>query len=198
MRKINIGLIGLVVLLAHSCIFGDCIRVPLNKPYLDWYKNLPNEGDTLLYKGSDNSIDTFVITNKYFGYGQCNHLEFGDYQYELFRLDAQMINRKVRNNFTNTFSIEFAKKDNSAVETYQYIKLLDLYIEGINDVDEALAADSIHKQKDTLFVGDGTLNIDQYSSTNPISIEEFYWSKKSGLVRYTTNVGIVYEFWKKL
>ena len=190
----------LTALISHSCLLGDCKKIPLKKSYAEWYDGLPNEGDTLLFKGSDSSIDSFLITNKFLTYTPCNRIEISDYQYGSFTLTGKMINSKTRYNNEKYFNIKMESTDNSPHETYQYIQLLDVYLEGRNMIDSLKLEylDSTAKRDLGVHVVPGSSHATIYTSENMISIRDFYWSKKNGLVRYTTEDGVTYEFWKKI
>jgi|GEM_PF-4080215 len=184
----------------HSCSLADCEKIPLKKSYLEWYNDLPNEGDILLYKGSNNYIDSFLIIGKEHSDGYCNRFEVSKYQHETFSFTGKMINFKNRRLLSKRFELRF-EADEELKKTYQYINLFDVYDEGYNHIDayELQYMDSVTMNDPYIIVDPRTTEADRYdNSSNRTSIHDFYWSKKRGLVRYTTEKGNTYEFWKRI
>lgn len=200
MISYNPFLFILLGLLCHSCLLGDCKKIPLKKSYAEWYDGLPNEGDTLLFKGSNNTIDSFLITNKFLDYSPCNRIELSDYQYGSFTLTGKMINSKIRYNNEKYFNIKMESTNDSPRETYQYLQLFDVYLEGRNGIDSLHLEyiDSIAKKDLGVHLVPGNSNVYRYNSDDLISVKDFWWSRKRGLIRYTTEDGVTYEFWKKI
>lgn len=204
MRFFSIIIVLALTPFIKSCVFSGCEKVNFNQEDLSWYKSLPNEGDTLFFRGSDNSIDTFVIGNRFREYTDCNKMAFGDYQYDEFRCAGTLINIKGKNDFFGTgFDFFFTKRNqnDSISSCNKSIQVFDLQTSGIITslnvfkVD-TIVIESLNKRLSTVFINNSKY-ADFDSSTNPIEIISFNWSKEYGLVRYTTRDSVVYEYWKK-
>lgn len=109
MKSVIILSLILSTFILNSCLFSNCIKVGMNKSDLEWYNHLPNMGDTLFYKGSDGTVDSFLISNKYRYYKDCNRLEISKYQPEIFGLTGDCLNKNVKYCSDNYFQIEFSK-----------------------------------------------------------------------------------------
>lgn len=190
-----------ITLIFQSCIFSDCLKIPLKSNDLEWFENLTNLGDTIFFKGSDSSVDTFLISNKYKEYGDCNRFEKGKFQYQEFRFKGIMLNKKVRDSFINNFDIRFTKElqSDSTIDCYKSMQVFDLYFEGLTSLKtfkcDTIFIESQHKKIPTVFVEESSNTKKESSSW--VKIKNFHWSKKYGLLRYTTEDGVIYEYWKK-
>lgn len=183
-------------LILNSCLFSNCTVLSFNKKEASWYTDYFNLKDTVFYKGSDNSIDTFIITNKFREYSRCNKLEISEYQYEEFSIKGSMINKKVKNSSNNKFIINFTKNENN--ETNTYFELFDIYTYKTLDIkefsDTTLYVNAFKKQLKTIQFDHADEIIEEHSSW--VRIANFHWNKNYGLVQYTTRKGVVYDFWK--
>ncbi len=195
------ALILLMLMFSGACAFSDCVRIPMGSKDLAWYTDLPNEGDTLFYKGSDNSVDTFIVTNKYREYSQCNKMAF-DNQYEKIGFSAEMRNKKIHNNSDINFELRFDKKsqENPAEDCNKYLAVFDLYIEGETSLDkfklDTISSQSLKKKIPTYLIEASPLT-NRRDGPNHVAVNSFNWNSKYGLVRYVTEEGIIYEYWKK-
>lgn len=185
----------------NSCLLNNCVKVGMNKSDLEWYNQLPNMGDTLFYKGSDNTVDTFLISNKYRYYMDCNSFEVSKYQPETFGLTGDCLNKNVKYSFYNFFQMEFSKDtrtktSESAVMTFRNLDA-SIYInhKKLSDFKKELIKNTfLNKNLETIKFDN---ELEHGSSTYSVKIKSFNWNKELGLVRYMTTDSVVYDYWKK-
>ncbi len=191
----------LVTKLLHSCMFSGCEKVPFNKEDLSWIVNLPNEGDTILYKGSDETIDTFFVSTKYRGYADCNRFEMGKYQPEEFIFCMDNLNRKTYGSWYRYVNFEMTRalKENIsdvASKIFRFYDLTSDIDEVVNKIkQEKLKLKYISKTVETIFVDHYTADVDGASFRERIL--NFSWNKELGLVRYLDADSVEYQYWKK-
>lgn len=192
-----------MIFILKSCIFSGCEKIALNQEDLSWYKSLPNEGDTLFFRGYDGTIDTFIVSNNVNEFSDCNRFEIGDYQYNMSRYTATLINSKRDRNINNRFYIFLTKKHqiDSSTSCNKLIQVFDLYTNELNSLDmfkhDTILIKSLKRHIPTIFIDKKSKNTNVESSSKTIKIQSFNWNKEYGLVRYMTEDSVVYEYWKK-
>lgn len=163
--------------------------------------NLPNEGDTILYKGSDETIDTFFVSTKYRGYADCNRFEMGKYQPEEFIFCMDNLNRKTYGSWYRYVNFEMTRalKENIsdvASKIFRFYDLTSDIDEVVNKIkQEKLKLKYISKTVETIFVDHYTADVDGASFRERIL--NFSWNKELGLVRYLDADSVEYQYWKK-
>lgn len=191
----------LVTKLLHSCMFSGCEKVPFNKEDLSWIVNLPNEGDTILYKGSDETIDTFFVSTKYRGYADCNRFEMGKYQPEEFIFCMDNLNRKTYGSWYRYVNFEMTRalKENisdTASKIFRFYDLTSYYDDLVNKIEhQQIKLKYLSKTVQTIYIDHYTADVGGASFRERIL--NFSWNKELGLVRYLDADSVEYQYWKK-
>lgn len=203
MKKIIIhAFISLILMESlHSCMFSGCEKVPFNKDDLSWITGLPNEGDTILYKGTDETIDTFSVTLRRHEYSKCNRFEVSKYQPEEFTLIMVNNNHKTYGSWLRHCQFDITKKlkNNQIESAFKKLKFYDLNTYGFDDLSK-IKTEQIHlkynnKSLETYCFDHSVTRMSSASFKERII--SFNWSKELGLVRYMDADSVVYEYWKR-
>lgn len=183
----------------QSC--NNCVKIPFNKDDLNWINNLPELDDTLFFRGDNSTIDTFIITDKYRGFRDCNRFEVSKFQPEEFTLTGTCINSKVNGNTKRFFQFNLIKDGDTsflreAIKNFKFYNLNTFQLKNLNDVSEKKLFLTCFQSQVNTYYFDRTKTNESSASYN-VRILNFNWSKNHGLLKYMDSDSVSYEVWKR-
>lgn len=194
--------VTILVLLGACQLDSTCKKITLSQQELDWFKNY-KKGEIRLYKNQFGEIDTFRLSTKPEVYTTpCNRIEIGEFQYQSIELPFDLLGENFKKKKDRAFTIHFTKRDQRSSDhnCKKRFNLHDLGTKAIldmNDID--LRSDTLLLTNSLIqvyhFTSEKNLEDTDYGSTN---YKSFDVSKKYGLVRYETEKGEIYNYWKKI
>ena len=174
---------GLLILLAAflaGC--GKCEKLNLSQAEKDWVNHFQKDQD-FFYKNSKGQTDTLEVKDTSNYYTPCNKFELSKYQFEIYLVIFKLKSKNEYNNDESFISM--------TTETYEQ-RIPYIYLGNLgphrNDLENKIpiAIDTVLngvKLTSVFYYANG-LNTEQYGEKE--YFKNFFWSKQSGLVAYTT------------
>lgn len=181
-----------VLIFLSSCNYG-CIKTNLTHDEKDWF-NVYLKSQIVVFESNLNRRDTFDITHIGESYSVCNRLELGEYQNHSLTLIMKPRKCRTQNGYCS-IDMDFVK-DVVNEACVKYFRVFDCAV-GPREI-------SKDKEKQIQLKDGSSINAVYFESNTGDSdysdyssdIESFYWSKKQGLVRYTTLHGETFDLVK--
>lgn len=193
----KIPLLFLILFIIMSCsgTYENCNQIKIERRKLLWIQGY-NLNDQIVLKSDQGNFDTLELIEKSVGFSPCNKFELGPNQYESYNYTFLSSNFKQVEN--KSAGLSYSTDDVLYGKNKMMVSAF-----GLNWASSDLGIDK-KIYKETIKVQGVTDSIEtmRFKSSNCLSdvpeIKYFNWSKRYGLVKYQTNSGETYEYFKKL
>ncbi len=176
----------LISILYMSCT--NCEKLNLSAGEKDWV-NQYNIGQQFIYKNEAGQVDTMIVKDTSNKYTPCNQVELSKYQYEIYSVIFKLRSQNIYNN--DEPSITMTTQEWKQRIPYIYFGNLGLHRNDLQnrmpiEIDTVLSGVKLT----SVYYYSKELNTEQYGEKE--FFKNFFWSKQSGLLAYTTVKGEIF------
>ncbi len=172
-----------LLLLIFSSCDNLCTKLYLSEEDKSWVAHF-SEGMVSYYKDTNGNIDTLIVTRKHNYLSSCVYLELGKYQYENYFVVSMFKSKRIYDSSTVEILIARENIDSFANLT---IQVGDVYSKSIINRSDWKPINT-HLNNiafDSVYYLNNVQHVEQYGENK--LFKNFYWSRKLGLVAYTTS-----------
>jgi hypothetical protein len=176
----------LISIFYMSCT--NCEKLNLSAEEKDWV-NQYKIGQQFIYKNEAGQVDTITVKDTSNKYTPCNQVELSKYQYEIYSVIFKLRSQNIYNN--DEPSITMTTQEWKQRIPYIYFGNLGLHRNDLQNrmpikIDTVLSGVKLT----SVYYYSKELNTEQYGEKE--FFKNFFWSKQSGLVAYTTLKGEIF------
>lgn len=176
----------LISIFYMSCT--NCEKLNLSAEEKDWV-NQYKIGQQFIYKNEAGQVDTITVKDTSNKYTPCNQVELSKYQYEIYSVIFKLRSQNIYNN--DEPSITMTTQEWKQRIPYIYFGNLGLHRNDLQNrmpikIDTVLSGVKLT----SVYYYSKELNTEQYGEKE--FFKNFFWSKQSGLVAYTTVKGEIF------
>lgn len=186
----------ILVLPIFTACFGEnqCKKVSIPLKEKEWFEAYKTVDRIIFLNKKSNQRDTFELDRKLITtYSPCNRFELGRYQFESNKIKFKATKCHGNNKNFCSFQLSITMDyDFKARGSVRFFRVYDLN-SGDNEVTRMIKPSWSKDSIETLYFEKGTSG---FAHTSKF-IRSFNWSKKFGLLQYTTLTGEVYELVKQ-
>lgn len=166
----------------------NCEKLNLSAEEKDWV-NQYKIGQQFIYKNEAGQVDTITVKDTSNKYTPCNQVELSKYQYEIYSVIFKLRSQNIYNN--DEPSITMTTQEWKQRIPYIYFGNLGLHRNDLQNrmpikIDTVLSGVKLT----SVYYYSKELNTEQYGEKE--FFKNFFWSKQSGLVAYTTVKGEIF------